>query len=159
MKNEIILEKDLKSIIKIGLDLLYKRDIYLIRKKVSERAVVFKFGVYFSNLISLYYPKYDVDIEYNRSGDDPKRLISTEKLIIPDLIFHKRGCRGPNILFLEFKTYWNKNQEEDENKIKEVCNPEGKYKYQYGITVLLEKNRSEVKINFYHNNNWEEWNL
>ena len=53
----------------------------------------------------------------------------------------------------------NKNQEEDENKIKEVCNPEGKYKYQYGITVLLEKNRSEVKINFYHNNNWEEWNL
>lgn len=60
------------------------------------------------------FPEYTVDIEHNRDGDIPKRLglppecanyrnTDGEALAVPDVIVHRRGPDGPNILVLELK--------------------------------------------------------
>jgi hypothetical protein len=60
------------------------------------------------------FPEQTVDAEYNRDGDKPKRLgledecanyrdEHGESLIVPDVIVHRRGPDGPNILVLEVK--------------------------------------------------------
>jgi hypothetical protein len=59
-------------------------------------------------------PEYSVDLEYNRKGVLPKRLHLPEEcgnypndngevLVVPDLIVHRRGPEGPNILAVEVK--------------------------------------------------------
>jgi hypothetical protein len=60
------------------------------------------------------FPVYCVDVEYNRKGADAKRLAIPEEcanafdhlgraLVVPDIIVHRRGPDGPNLLGLELK--------------------------------------------------------
>ena len=43
-----------------------------------------------------------VDCEYNRLGDDLKKL-SDNQNVRPDIVVHKRGCKGSNELVVEVK--------------------------------------------------------
>jgi len=43
-------------------------------------------------------------------------------------------------IFIELKTYLNIDQKEDIRRIKEFMNIQGEYKYEYGISVLINKN-------------------
>src|SRR5436305_1266618 len=75
---------------------LFAKDAELFRKQIHEQTVTFRFGIYlqeeFSNM------SYQVDCEYNRQWDNPKRLLSTKRLIKPDLVVHRRLKLGePNI--------------------------------------------------------------
>lgn len=56
------------------------------------------------------FPEYHVDVEYNRTGDTPKRLDVPARcanslddegraLVVPDIIVHLRGPDGPNLLW------------------------------------------------------------
>lgn len=60
------------------------------------------------------FPEHHVDCEYNRAGNTPKRLNvpaecangrddNGEALVVPDVIVHRRGTEGPNVLVLELK--------------------------------------------------------
>lgn len=60
--------------------------------------------------LCLAFPDFDVDVEYNRHGVDPKRLPDLEacggdgdRLVYPDLIVHRRGDDGRNLLAVELK--------------------------------------------------------
>lgn len=145
------LEK-LKRVIEKSLNDLYKKDYYLICHRDdsfshgSERGIVFRFGIYFNN----HFKKentgdnnkkinYSIDTEYNRNINDKKILPGWKNGSYPDFIVHERGNNDNNLLILEFKTWWNNNQSDDEKKIKQFLNPKGNYKYQYGATILIEK--------------------
>ena len=62
-------------------------------------------------------PDLSLDCEYNRNGWLNKVLPSFPRGVIPDVIIHKRGSNDKNVLAMEFKTYWNDKQENDEDKI------------------------------------------
>ena len=140
------------SYIDIALQQLYINDRYLINHEpsvherngahyVGERAIVFRFAHYLQNLISedKDFCLLNLDCEYNRNGDDPKRLPSFPRGVFPDLIIHQRGSNDNNLLVMEFKTYWNHNQEEDFLKIQELVDKNGIYQFKYGIAVLIER--------------------
>ena len=162
-------KEEILELIKSSLEKLYERDRYLIYHSDdnhnSERAVVFRFGVYFDQEVknrdsnSL---RYNVDVEYNRNIDDIKGIRNENKnknkKIIPDLIWHQRGDNENNMLIIEFKTWWNNNQDQDIDKIKKFCDPNGEYKYKYGATILLGKRLDEIEIKLFasDNNNREE---
>ena len=67
------------------------------------------------------------------------------------MILHKRGKNGPgnNILIMEFKTYWNPNTDTDSLKISDFVDQNGKYKYQYGLVVLIRKTLDETEFEVY----------
>ena len=52
---------------------------------------------------------------------------------------------------MEFKTYWNNNQGNDFEKIREFTDLSGQYKFLYGVTVLIGKTRNEVIIQSFYN--------
>lgn len=89
---------------------------------------------------------YVVDCEYNRNKYKPKKLQG--KKVYPDIIIHKRGGED-NILVLELKTWWNKNTEDDIERIKLFTQDEN-FHYQYGASILITKDRNEVDEHWYH---------
>ena len=71
--------------------------------------------------------------------------------MIPDIILHKRGNNDNNIIVIEFKGWWSdvKSQKDDIYKLKELVDPYGKYKYQYGYSIILnnvEKGKGKYTI-------------
>ena len=118
--NQPLIEK----LIEKALDKLYKEDYDTLicinhKQHVGERACVFRFGIYLNQILKRYiqFREYNLDCEYNRSYDDPKRR-SGGMLIIPDIVLHKRGSNDNNLVVIEFKGWWSKvNQKEDICKI------------------------------------------
>lgn len=101
MDEKAILQKMLVD----SLNTLYTKDHYLIWNRrngsenhVSERGIMFRFGIYFDMLAHVQFPVYNVDSEYNRNLDNPKLLPSWGRGSYPDLILHKRGKNSGNLL-------------------------------------------------------------
>jgi len=148
---------DFKPLIEKVLDKLYKEEPELfvldnskkIEKHVGERAIVFRFGLYFQKELEKYdwFKEYKLDCEYNRNGTLPKRLPVVGDRIFPDLILHRRGDNDGNLLVIEFKGWWNRNQEYDEKKIREMIDKNGEFRYHEGYTVILEKDRKSIDVN------------
>ena len=133
-KIECILEKACKKI--------YKEDRYLINNRVSERAIVFRLGIYIQRLMNrdAELKLYNLDNEYNRNGQDSKRMPGFENGTYPDLIIHKRGSNINNKIIIECKTWWNDDIYIDMQKLREFINIRGKYKFKYGISIIFRKN-------------------
>lgn len=148
-----MMEKDdVLLLINKSLKKIYGKDIYLVEKRVSERCIVSKFANYFSQFAIKEIPEYDVDVEYNRQKANTKEL--DLKTICVDFIVHKRE-KNDNLIAIEFKPYWNKNQkakENDERRIKKLCEPEYGYEYQYGFTIMFGKTLDTTIVKIYDNN-------
>jgi hypothetical protein len=75
---------------------------------------------------------------YNREGEWEDRKPKTDlegKTIIPDIIIHKSGPKGPNITAIEVKGYWNKqDRKEDEGSLRRLA-AKHKYKYLYRLEL------------------------
>lgn len=149
------------EVISASLDQLYSKDEYLIFNKnhsryshVSERGIVFRFGIYFDEIIRKIYPLLNVDTEYNRNRNDLKRLLNGRNGSYPDLILHERGSNNNNIIVLEFKSWWDANQTHDKNKIELFCDSYGRYNYKHGALILLTKKREDVKIDVFSDGRW-----
>ncbi len=85
-------------------------DGYLLANNLGERCIAARLAIY----VQHEFPEHSVDAEYNRDADTPKRLYLPEdcanyrneygeSLVVPDVIVHRRGPEGPNILVLEVK--------------------------------------------------------
>lgn len=85
-------------------------DQHLLEYDLGERCIASRLAMY----LQMEFPEYCVDVEYNRDGAVPKRLglpdacanyrnKDGEALAVPDVIVHRRGPRGPNVLVLELK--------------------------------------------------------
>lgn len=148
------------NLINSSLEELYAQDYYLIdnspmnwddkdgKHYVGERAIVFRFAHYLlSNIEKMDVdPDLSLDCEYNRNGCLNKALPSFPRGVIPDVIIHKRGSNDKNVLVMEFKTYWNDKQENDEDKIIKLTDQQGKYKYAYGMTVLIGSDKPKINL-------------
>jgi len=85
-------------------------DRYLLEHNLSERCIASRVAFHLQH----FFPEYSVDVEYNRAGDIPKRLDLPDEcansvdddgraLVVPDVIVHRRGTAGPNLLGIELK--------------------------------------------------------
>ena len=141
----------LKSIVARALDILYEKDGSIIKRQLHEQCVVFRFGLYFRDLLlDTEFSCYDLDAEYNKDGDDLKRLECKPQGFRPDIILHKRESNSHNILVLEFKYEQNDSKvEEDIKKIKELTHKNGKYRYKLGASIIITPCRKDVKIEWH----------
>ena len=86
-------------------------DAYLFQVNVSERNLAGRLGMHLQPKL----PEWHVDPEYNRmNGHDSKRIElppvcagyrNEDNLVLvsPDLVVHRRGSDGPNLLVVELK--------------------------------------------------------
>jgi hypothetical protein len=92
-----------------AINLLLKHDGYLFTCDLNERSITHKFAEHLQRA----FPEWNVDCEYNRNHDDPKRLnlparndISSDdlhaKTVFPDIIIHHRGT-DDNFVVIEVK--------------------------------------------------------
>ena len=115
---------------------------------VSERCIAAKLASYLQHFI----PEYFVDVEFNRDGSIPKRLNLPEEcvdsvnrdgdaIVIPDIIVHRRGPDGLNVLCVEIKK---KNDSRgldcDRKRLKALISTLG---YQYGALIECQTGASE----------------
>jgi hypothetical protein len=85
-------------------------DRYLLEMDLMERCIAARFAMHLQGRIH----EYSVDVEYNRAGASPKTLQLADEcanrrdefgnsLVIPDIIIHRRGPGGPNLMAIEMK--------------------------------------------------------
>lgn len=137
-------QADVDSRLQRALDRLAVRDAELFRKDVNERSLTHKLA----EQLALEFPGWDVDCEYNRDGDVPKRLVRylgdlssmgdiDSPTVFPDIIVHKRGT-GENLLVVEVKKDSSGvDYKFDWNKLKAFkYDPDG-HKYSFAVFVVL----------------------
>lgn len=140
LTNEQILQ--LRELVETALRQLYESDPELIRRRGMERSILFRFGLYFSNLISEieWLSRLNLDLEYNKNGEGQKMILRRVYGVQPDLILHRRGNNEENTLIIEFKGWWNRTARRvDREKIEDFVNQN--HDYRYGLGILVEINR------------------
>jgi hypothetical protein len=103
-----MLFEEIQSRIQIALADLIADDLYLLRSGLGERCIAHRLAVH----LEAAFDEYDVDCEYNRNGAQLKKLPLSEECrellrrtnrVVPDIVVHKRGGQGPNLLAVEVK--------------------------------------------------------
>lgn len=139
---ELKLEKSLET--------LFRNDKYLLEKDVNERSISHMLALYLKNE----FLDWDVDCEYNKDFDEPKRLknlnCSLEKndkkdlisdtkgtTVFPDIIVHHRG-KNENLLVIEMKKSTSRIKDDfDIKKLKGFCaDPNLNYRYAVFLKVI-----------------------
>ncbi len=152
--------EQLTSYVEMALDTVYEKDHHLIlngaatgggrddHHHVGERSIVFRFAHNLQNLLDKddIFSDYQLDCEYNRNGVLVKSLPSFPNGVYPDVILHKRGRNDSNLLVVELKTYWNRNQIKDKKKLREFTKKTGEYAFVLGMTICVETERNRVHI-------------
>ena len=120
-------EKEVKEKLTKACRSLYDKELGLIRNCTHERTIASQIARYLEPL----FEGWNVDIEYNREGSEekPKRSIDGE-LLLPDIVIHKRGSKmGPNLVTVQVKGFWNKeDRTKDEEDLRKLWS---KYKYKF----------------------------
>jgi hypothetical protein len=150
-----------------GLESL-RDDAWLLERDVNERCVTAKLGCYLHYHLPTLVgegharlpneQRFHVDCEYNRFEDDTKWFPWDEPVVdetakkvyytpIPDIILHKRGSQGPNILVIETKK---------EDKVNDFTSLIDRLKligylgpnmnYCYGLYLSLERARGRLIV-------------
>lgn len=134
--------------------LMFANDSFLLHSRnggINERAISAKFAHHLSPL----YAPLNVDCEYNREGDEIKRLPVPEdtrtddirgKTIFPDIIVHKRGDNTSNLIVIEIKKRGNEDIEGDIQKLTALTDDRFTYKYEFGFHIIFDVNDVEIKV-------------
>lgn len=116
---------------------LLAKDNYLLAEDLNERCITCRFAMYLQQEL----PYWNVDCEYNRDGNRPKKPCPDSenekaKIFIPDVIVHKRGHKGPNYLVMEFKKSANSaGREYDRRKL---CCYKKSFDYAYALFIEVD---------------------
>jgi hypothetical protein len=139
-----------KQLVESAICSLVREQRDLIDLDVTERAISHYLALY---IMKVFPRSYNVDVEYNRDGYDPKRLniepmnlLSDEAravTVYPDVIVHKRGRSDHNLLVLEMKKPHG-SLEYDERKLRAFRSELG---YKYAAHVIVGCNKDEVPHN------------
>ena len=160
---------DVLELIRMSLESL-NDDVHLLVKKVNERAITAKLGSYLQGHLPavLEQPDYfksvptaerfHVDCEYNKHGDDTKKIhldstlvnLDTEEFYytpIPDIIVHQRGPNGINLLSVEVKKDGElEGLEQLLDKMKVVGYIAPNLRYHFGIYLCLGVEDGKVTV-------------
>ena len=132
----------LKQKMEIALKKLSGQDLFLIQANTNERTISHKLAEYLQDEFS----DWNVDCEYNRHGNEVKRIElptnninwdDTEaKTVFPDIVVHKRNSDRNNLLIIEIKKSSNTmNRQFDENKLKAFTKEP--YSYLFGLFLEI----------------------
>jgi len=128
----------LKKIVVEAVHRLIQKDCYLFKVNSSERSMTHRLAMYIEVHPS-FDKSYNVDCEYNRNGEFSKSVAwrpnSDESSVYPDIVVHRRGQDGPNLLIIEAKKSIADIQQ-DVLKLKAYIND---LDYQLGLCVVLEE--------------------
>ena len=157
-ENQIV---EIKIAIKEALAIVYGPDFSLIERRAHERSVAFRFGLYFSEIITKTSFGKDaeltIDFDYNRNLENVKNMIGFNPIhgIFPDIILHHRGFNDKNIVVIEFKGHWSGNGKDDQ-KLRGFTNQElNDYNYGLGVFIRLNHNLENCEIVYYKNGKLE----
>lgn len=110
MPLEVISSEEVSRRLNDALDRFFEHDFDLLRVSSSERSVCGALAAHLHSAFS----GYDVDVEYNRIGEDKIKTMGlrqpdgSDKMspVYPDIIVHKRTVEeGSNLLVLEVKKH------------------------------------------------------
>lgn len=127
-----------------ALDKLERQDNHLFEVDANERSFTARLAIYLQEQ----FVGWDVDCEYNRMGieNTSKRLcgLTTNtsvppddehaRTVFPDVIVHKRGTTGPNLLVLEAKKTTGGSSDFDKLKLQEF---QSQLRYLHAVRLLL----------------------
>lgn len=123
----------------VALGLLYTQDAYLLNVGANERAITHRLGMYLQDE----FPDWHVDCEYNRDGHEPKRVtlaeceFDRESYVCPDIIIHKRGCKGPNLLVIEVKANLEMHEEGTQHDQRKLAAYKKEFNYEYAVFLRV----------------------
>ena len=144
-------QNNLKNFLEESIKEFYDKDSLISERKGMEQACVFRIGLYLQErLKKAKISDVVVDCEYNKNGDHPKKTLMFLEGIRPDLLVHKRGDNTKNLLAVEFKGWWNKSKNRDEEKLKSLTSPDEEYQYLLGAFVRLGKENMQ-ELEYYAN--------
>src|SRR6266446_6240268 len=103
-------ELEVRARLEAAIRAFMARDRYLLKYDLREECISARLAYYLQPA----FKRHSVDVEYNRAGDLAKRLRLPEEcakkrdrygraLVLPDVIVHRRGAKGPNVLVIEIK--------------------------------------------------------
>ncbi len=131
-------KKQIETYLHTAINTLYLEAPDLIRYEVNERSIVTEL---YSRLKGPFETKgWSVNVEYNREGNNGDPKMDKIGKMIPDIIVHTRGVKkGPNLLAIEVKGFWNlSDREVDVQKLRRLRD---KYGYQFLYRIELEKDK------------------
>ncbi len=154
MNKEEILRK-----INLALDLFYENDSQIVNLKVNERAICHQFAIYLKYL----FKNYDVDCEYDKHGDDFKKLENISECserkktdrILPDILVHKRGNDKNNLIIIEIKSKSDADSC-DIKKLELMTNHKGQFKYNFGVFIEFKDTKENTKPKLFINGKEDE---
>lgn len=117
-----------RSALNTAIRILWSRDADLLSRRAQEEAIAHRLAIY----LELFFPTMHVDCEYNRDGDDPKRVGHLRR---PDIIIHRRGTLD-NLLAVELKCDQADGQGRKDD-IAKLRSLRQKFRYSYTASLLV----------------------
>jgi hypothetical protein len=142
-------EAEIREKLHVATQKLVAADAHLLEHDLSERCIASRLAMY----LQQEFPELSVDVEYNRIGAHPKTMELPEECanyrsndgeprVVPDVIVHKRGAEGPNLLVLELKKTTNRDSRQcDHMRIRAFRN---QLKYSYAALVECETRKAKT---------------
>lgn len=129
----------LGKVVADAIQTLLERDGILLTTDANERTISAQLACY----LKLMFPEWDVDVEYNRQGLDPKKIGIGEsaELVYPDIIVHRRRLEE-NLLVVEMKK--GNSPEPDEEDMKKLRAYVAKFKYPSALFLRLSTTKPNV---------------
>lgn len=131
-----------------SLELLLRADEGILRVDINERTISHRLAIY----LEPHFPGWNVDCEYNRNHDDPKRLKIERRnvrsddtqatTVFPDIIVHRRGT-DDNLLVIEMKK--TTSQEADSYDLSKLCAFKQQLDYHFAVFIKI-KTGGEARI-------------
>lgn len=153
-------EEQIRSILSESIKRFKKFDLELLRIDVNERSLTHKFAEHLQYVVG---DLWNVDCEYNRYGKDKKLLdeikgivgsnVQTDsvktKTVYPDIIVHKRGKCGSNLLVIEAKK--NPTNNEKNGDIAKLTRLQNKFGYSCAVFLEFDIKKKEIFLNYLNN--------
>lgn len=134
-------QDDIEVVVTKALEMLVRNDQHLLHYDVNERSISHRLACH----LEPFFSDWDVDCEYNRNHDDPKRLNIESRhtsdndleaiTVYPDIIVHKRNT-DDNLLVIEMKK--TSSQEDDDYDLRKLDAFKRQLGYHYCLFVKVE---------------------
>ncbi len=152
-------KRQIKALLEEAKKVFLQNESELLENNTNERSLTHKFA---ECLQQFFGTDWSVDCEYNRAGSDPKIIeeikhipsvgerVETDDIksrtVYPDIIVHKRGEDGPNLLVIEAKK--DATEVERDYDIQKLNLIKQQYNYSFSafLNFLTQSNEIEIDV-------------
>ncbi len=152
-------KKEIENILEKAKRTFLQNERTLLENNANERSITHKFAEHLQQILGT---DWSVDCEYNRFGSDQKMIeeikyipsvgkhVATDEIksrtVYPDIIVHKRGEAGPNLLVIEAKK--DATPEERKGDVQKLKLIKEQYHYAFSafLDFLTQSNDVQIEI-------------